>query len=200
MDLIRAHRRIKHLVGSQGMAIPEVGGERIWSWISWILLLGVALGLRVWGLQENPNGLWTDEAANGYFSYCLLETGRGPSGELLPLLFSAFRKQFIQRLPQSEPDSTASPATPQGTATLTVQAIQALLADMETPSGLEALRTQLSEVPTAITEAALLAAIRWYRRYHTSQPAVPRGGILYDQQQLAEYAALFEEMDDEFVS
>jgi 4-amino-4-deoxy-L-arabinose transferase-like glycosyltransferase len=60
-------------------------GNRIWRWISWILLLGVALGLRVWGLGDDPNGFWTDEAANGYFSYCLLETGRGPSGEFLPL-------------------------------------------------------------------------------------------------------------------
>lgn len=67
------------------MAISEVGGTRLRSWSSWILLLGVALGLRVWGLQDNPNGFWTDEAANGYFSYCLLETGRGPAGELLPL-------------------------------------------------------------------------------------------------------------------
>ena len=67
------------------MATPEVGGTRIPSWVSWVLLLGVAFGLRVWGLGDDPNGLWTDEAANGYFSYCLLETGRGPSGEFLPL-------------------------------------------------------------------------------------------------------------------
>lgn len=67
------------------MATSEVGGTRIRSWISWVLLLGVAVGLRVWGLQDDPNGFWTDEAANGYFSYCLLETGRGPSGEFLPL-------------------------------------------------------------------------------------------------------------------
>jgi len=62
-----------------------VDGSRVPNWVSWILLLGVALGLRVWGLQDDPNGFWTDEAANGYSSYCLLETGRGPSGELLPL-------------------------------------------------------------------------------------------------------------------
>ncbi len=67
------------------MATSEVGGTRIRSWVSWLLLLGVAFGLRVWGLQDDPNGFWTDEAANGYFSYCLLETGRGPSGEFLPL-------------------------------------------------------------------------------------------------------------------
>ncbi len=62
-----------------------MAARRIRSWVSWILLLGVAFGLRVWGLQDDPNGFWTDEAANGYFSYCILETGRGPSGEFLPL-------------------------------------------------------------------------------------------------------------------
>ena len=67
------------------MATSEVGGTRIRSWISWVLLLGVALGLRVWGLQDNPNGLWTDEALNGYYSYSLLETGRDPTGNFLPL-------------------------------------------------------------------------------------------------------------------
>ena len=85
MGLISDDRRIRDLLGSLAMASYEGEGMRIWRWASWAVLLGVALGLRVWELQENPNGLWTDEAANGYFSYCLLETGRGPSGELLPL-------------------------------------------------------------------------------------------------------------------
>lgn len=67
------------------MAASAGDGKRPWRWISWVLLLGVSLGVRVVGLQGNPNGLWTDEAANGYFSYCWLETGRGPSGAILPL-------------------------------------------------------------------------------------------------------------------
>ena len=53
--------------------------------VSWLLLLGTALGVRTIGLQDNPNGLWTDEAVNGYYSYCLLETGRDPTGDFLPL-------------------------------------------------------------------------------------------------------------------
>ena len=67
------------------MVRKEGAGTRPWRWISWVLLLGVSLGVRVVGLQENPNGLWTDEAANGYFSFCLLETGRDPTGDPWPL-------------------------------------------------------------------------------------------------------------------
>jgi len=67
------------------MTTSEAGGKRIWSWISWVLLLGTALGVRTVGLQDNPNGLWTDEAVNGYYAYCLLETGRDPTDDLLPL-------------------------------------------------------------------------------------------------------------------
>ncbi len=68
------------------MAISGVDGSRVPNWVSWILLLGVALGLRVWGLQDNPNGFWIDEAVNGYYSYCLLETGLDPTGDFLPLV------------------------------------------------------------------------------------------------------------------
>jgi 4-amino-4-deoxy-L-arabinose transferase-like glycosyltransferase len=67
------------------MSISEAGGKRVWSWISWILLLGTALGLRTVGLQGNPNGFWIDEAVNGYYSYSLLETGHDPTGDFLPL-------------------------------------------------------------------------------------------------------------------
>lgn len=67
------------------MASSGVGGGRIWSWVSWVLLLGTALGVRVVGLQDNPNGFWVDEAVNGYYSYCLLETGRDPTGDFLPV-------------------------------------------------------------------------------------------------------------------
>jgi len=60
------------------MTISKAAGKQVLGWVSWVLLLGTALGVRTIGLQDNPNGLWTDEAANGYYSYCLLETGRDP--------------------------------------------------------------------------------------------------------------------------
>lgn len=63
-----------------------VDGSRVPNWVSWILLLGVALGVRTVGLQDNPNGFWIDEAVNGYYSYCLLETGLDPTGDFLPLV------------------------------------------------------------------------------------------------------------------
>ena len=58
----------------------------------WILLLILFLAciLRFYELPNNPSGLTWDEAALGYNSYSLLQTGRDEYGTLLPLNLKSF--------------------------------------------------------------------------------------------------------------
>jgi 4-amino-4-deoxy-L-arabinose transferase-like glycosyltransferase len=61
------------------------------------LILLLALGLRLWGLDHNPPGLFRDEARKAYSTYSLIETGRDLTGRVWPLQvkeFTAFTTPF----------------------------------------------------------------------------------------------------------
>jgi len=53
-----------------------------------ILILILALFLRIYKLDEIPNGLFADEAATGYDAYSILKTGNDLHGNFLPLLMN----------------------------------------------------------------------------------------------------------------
>ena len=56
-----------------------------------ILAILLAAGLlRLYGLADNPPGLWYDEASNGYDAYCLLHAGTDRYGESFPFFFRSF--------------------------------------------------------------------------------------------------------------
>lgn len=55
-----------------------------------LLILLLAAVLRFWNLAGNPPGLTWDEAALGYNTYSLLQTGRDEYGTLLPLNLKSF--------------------------------------------------------------------------------------------------------------
>jgi len=54
------------------------------------IIIIVALGLRLVNLSEVPPGLNRDEAAIGYTSYSLIQTGKDEYGKLWPLSFKSF--------------------------------------------------------------------------------------------------------------
>ncbi|MBI4226313.1 glycosyltransferase family 39 protein [Candidatus Roizmanbacteria bacterium] len=55
--------------------------------LSLIIILGFLV--RVWNIQNNPYGFFTDEASIGYNAYSLLKTGKDEWGVRLPVLFKA---------------------------------------------------------------------------------------------------------------
>ncbi len=59
-----------------------------WGWLGVILML--AAGLRMVGLDRVPPGLSADEASNAYDGYCLLKTGQDRWGERWPVVLRAF--------------------------------------------------------------------------------------------------------------
>ena len=50
----------------------------------------LALGLRLYRLDVNPPGLYSDEAAYIYNAFSLLETAKDEYGKFLPLAFQSF--------------------------------------------------------------------------------------------------------------
>jgi len=60
--------------------------KKIWL----VLILLLAAGLRLWGLNQYPAGLNADEAAIGYNVYSLILTGKDEHGNSWPLHFKSF--------------------------------------------------------------------------------------------------------------
>ncbi|MDH4066271.1 MAG: 4-amino-4-deoxy-L-arabinose transferase, partial [Acidobacteriota bacterium] len=62
------------------------------------MILTVGLFVRLYRLGELPNGLFCDEAANGYDAYSLLETGKSLDGESWPFLFNHHGIDWVEPL------------------------------------------------------------------------------------------------------
>lgn len=58
--------------------------------ILWIIILAISFFLRFYNLEEIPNGLWVDEAVQGYNAYSLLLTGKDEYGKSFPVFFRSF--------------------------------------------------------------------------------------------------------------
>ncbi len=56
----------------------------------WVAILLMAFGLRVYNLQNIPNGLFTDEAARGYDAFSIAHTGADMFGVWLPIFLRGF--------------------------------------------------------------------------------------------------------------
>jgi 4-amino-4-deoxy-L-arabinose transferase-like glycosyltransferase len=63
-----------------------------------IVLLMLGAGLRFFNLETNPNGLYCDEAINGYDAYSLAKTGRDMTGRKVPLLMNHFNLDHPESL------------------------------------------------------------------------------------------------------
>jgi len=65
--------------------------------VNWWLMLIVGLGLfiRIYGLNSLPYGTHADEASWGYNAYSVLKTGRDERGVRFPLIFEAFGDQKL---------------------------------------------------------------------------------------------------------
>ena len=58
--------------------------------ITIVIIILIAAGLRLWQLDKYPAGFNADEAAIGYNAYSLLETGKDEYGTPWPLSFKSF--------------------------------------------------------------------------------------------------------------
>ena len=56
--------------------------------VTYIVIL--AFAIRVWNVDSNPAGFFTDEASIGYNAYSVLKTGKDEWGKPLPVFFKAF--------------------------------------------------------------------------------------------------------------
>ena len=71
----------------------ERGGDHKAKYANWgarLTVAGLLVGaflLRVVDLENNPPGLYTDEASSGWNAYCILKTGRNEYNQFLPLSF-----------------------------------------------------------------------------------------------------------------
>ncbi|PIV19413.1 MAG: hypothetical protein COS41_00930 [Elusimicrobia bacterium CG03_land_8_20_14_0_80_50_18] len=63
-----------------------------------ILILALGAFLRLYQLGRIPDGIYCDEAANGYDSYCLLKTGADMHGRVLPLVINHHNIDFLEPL------------------------------------------------------------------------------------------------------
>lgn len=63
-----------------------------------VLIIIFALSLRLYGLDQNPNGLFCDEAATGYDAYSLSKTGRDLHGNFLPLLMNHHDVDYVESM------------------------------------------------------------------------------------------------------
>jgi len=64
--------------------------KRLKRWIPIFLVLGLAFGLRVYHLANNPPALNWDEVSHGYNAYSLLKTGKDEWGRQWPLILRAY--------------------------------------------------------------------------------------------------------------
>ena len=74
----------------------EIPGEIFWSLL--VTILGAGLISRVYGLGDLPDGLYCDEAANGYDAYSILKTGKSIYGHDMPLFLLHHGVDYIESL------------------------------------------------------------------------------------------------------
>lgn len=55
-----------------------------------LLTLSIAFFIRVYGLAEDPPGMYMDEVSSAYNAYSILHTGKDEHGKTFPLFFEAF--------------------------------------------------------------------------------------------------------------
>lgn len=53
-------------------------------------IIAAGAALRLWNLENNPPGLWQDEASTGVDAYLLWTTGRDRAGDYLPIISRSF--------------------------------------------------------------------------------------------------------------
>ena len=58
----------------------------------------LALTVRVYKLNDLPNGFYADEAANGYDAYSILKTGKSLYGHSLPIFFSHHQIDYVESM------------------------------------------------------------------------------------------------------
>ncbi|KKP60020.1 MAG: hypothetical protein UR52_C0001G0100 [Candidatus Gottesmanbacteria bacterium GW2011_GWA1_34_13] len=63
--------------------------NRLHTWLLFSILL-IGFILRIYQLEQTPNGFASDEAAIGYNAYSILKTGRDEFGKSFPLSFKSF--------------------------------------------------------------------------------------------------------------
>lgn len=68
------------------------------TWIVLGLLVAVGAALRLFDLGILPNGLYCDEAANGYDAYAILTTGKSLHGDATPLFFLHHGIDYVESL------------------------------------------------------------------------------------------------------
>ena len=62
------------------------------------IILSLAAFLRIYKLGSIPYGIYCDEAANGYDSFCILKTGADMNGRTLPFIIKHHDIDFIESL------------------------------------------------------------------------------------------------------
>ena len=63
--------------------------------IALILIVSLGTLIRFWSLGDNNIGLFRDEAALGFNSWSILQTGRDEYGQKLPVFFRSFEVFFM---------------------------------------------------------------------------------------------------------
>jgi hypothetical protein len=58
-------------------------------WLA-VVMSGFGLFLRAWGLENNPPGLWQDEASTGLDAFLIFQNGQDQTGVRWPMIFRSF--------------------------------------------------------------------------------------------------------------
>ena len=78
------------------MKTLKIPDQVFWPVLAVIVFAG--LGVRTYGLGGLPDGLYCDEAANGYDAYCILKTGKSTFGHDVPLFFNHHNGDYVEAL------------------------------------------------------------------------------------------------------
>ena len=83
-------------MNSDSSIFPGSTAKRVGVFVVLAVIVIGAAAIRVHDLSALPDGLYCDEAANGYDAYCLAETGKSMVGEEGPMFFNHFGIDYVE--------------------------------------------------------------------------------------------------------